>query len=321
MRDITLGDTFYHFFTTRAFATGVPATLSGTPVLSVLEENNVTPITAGVSVQVDRASVVGLNQATIVATGANGFETGKSYGIYISTGTSGGTSVIGEVVGEFTIEKSAAFIRLGAPAGASVSADIAAIEAQTDDIGVAGAGLTALGDTRIANLDATVSSRLAPTVAARTLDVSAGGEAGVDWANVGTQSTAVNLSATTVNLTNTVTTYTGNTVQTGDSFARLGLPAGASVSADIAAIEAQTDDIGAAGAGLTAIWTTALTQSYATDGSTFTGAQALYMMWAFMAEKAIVGTTLTANQLDGTTAAMTFTLSDPTNPVSVTRAT
>jgi cytochrome c556 len=42
-------------------------------------------------------------------------------------------------------------------------------------------------------------------------------------------------------------------VQTGDSFARLGAPAGASVSADIAAIEAQTDDIGVAGAGLTAI--------------------------------------------------------------------
>lgn len=41
--------------------------------------------------------------------------------------------------------------------------------------------------------------------------------------------------------------------QTGDSYARIGAPAGASVSADIAAIEAQTDDIGAAGAGLTAV--------------------------------------------------------------------
>jgi hypothetical protein len=41
--------------------------------------------------------------------------------------------------------------------------------------------------------------------------------------------------------------------QTGDAFARLGAPAGASVSADIAAIEAQTDDIGTAGAGLTAL--------------------------------------------------------------------
>ncbi len=48
---------------------------------------------------------------------------------------------------------------LGTPAGASISADLAAIEAQTDDIGAAGAGLTALGDARLANLDATVSSR------------------------------------------------------------------------------------------------------------------------------------------------------------------
>jgi hypothetical protein len=46
--------------------------------------------------------------------------------------------------------------------------------------------------------------------------------------------------------------------QTGDGFARLGAPAGASVSADIAAIEAQTDDIGVAGAGLTAVpWNSA----------------------------------------------------------------
>lgn len=43
------------------------------------------------------------------------------------------------------------------------------------------------------------------------------------------------------------------TAQTGDSFARLGAPAGASVSADIAAIEAQTDDIGTpAGASIAA---------------------------------------------------------------------
>lgn len=60
--------------------------------------------------------------------------------------------------------------------------------------------------------------------------------------------------------------------QTGDSFARLGAPAGASVSADIAAIEAQTDDIGVAGAGLTAIpWNAAWdaeVQSEAADALT-----------------------------------------------------
>lgn len=41
-------------------------------------------------------------------------------------------------------------------------------------------------------------------------------------------------------LVDTLTTYTGNTPQTGDNFARLGAPAGASVSADIAAVKAQT---------------------------------------------------------------------------------
>jgi phage baseplate assembly protein W len=50
-----------------------------------------------------------------------------------------------------------------------------------------------------------------------------------------------------------VNTLDGHTAQTGDSYARLGAPAGASISADIAAIEAQTDDIGTAGAGLTAV--------------------------------------------------------------------
>lgn len=132
--------------------------------------------------------------------------------------------------------------------------------------------------------DAGTTGLLGPTTAGRTLDVSAGGEAGMDWANVGTPGSTVSLSATTIS---TLTTYTGNTPQTGDAFARLGAPAGASVSADLLAIdnfvddlesrigtpsnlgsgatlaanladiEAQTDDIGVAGAGLTNIGTIA----------------------------------------------------------------
>ena len=56
----------------------------------------------------------------------------------------------------------------------------------------------------------------------------------------------------------TVSTLTGHTPQTGDNFARLGAPAGASVSADVAAVKADTAatlvdtaEIGTAGAGLT----------------------------------------------------------------------
>lgn len=55
------------------------------------------------------------------------------------------------------------------------------------------------------NLDTTVSSRLAPTVASRTLDVTATGGAGIDWGNVENQSTTVNLSNTTVATVTTVT--------------------------------------------------------------------------------------------------------------------
>jgi len=54
----------------------------------------------------------------------------------------------------------------------------------------------------IPNLDALISSRLAPTVAGRTLDVTAAGEAGIDFGNIGNPTTTVNLSGTTIgNLT------------------------------------------------------------------------------------------------------------------------
>jgi hypothetical protein len=41
----------------------------------------------------------------------------------------------------------------------------------------------------------------------------------------------------------TITTYTGNTPQTGDAYARIGAPSSASVSADVAAVKARTDKI------------------------------------------------------------------------------
>lgn len=73
----------------------------------------------------------------------------------------------------------------------------------------------------------------------------------------------------------TIQVFTGYP-QTGDAYARIGAPAGASVSADIAEVKAETatilddtDDIGVAGAGLTALpWNAAWdaeVQSEATD--------------------------------------------------------
>jgi hypothetical protein len=52
-------------------------------------------------------------------------------------------------------------------------------------------------------------SALRPTTAGRTLDVSAGGEAGVDWANVGSPTTAQNLSGTNIKTDQVVASVTG----------------------------------------------------------------------------------------------------------------
>jgi len=107
MRDIILADTVYIAFTTRAFATGIPTALAGTPVVSAYEDAGLTQITAGITLGVDHDSVTGLNMLTIVATGANGYESGKDYQLVITTGTVGGVSVVGEVVGQFTIDNTA----------------------------------------------------------------------------------------------------------------------------------------------------------------------------------------------------------------------
>ncbi len=49
---------------------------------------------------------------------------------------------------------------------------------------------------------------LKPTTAGRDFDVSAGGEGGIDWANIGSPTTAVDLSATDIQLVDTCTTNT-----------------------------------------------------------------------------------------------------------------
>lgn len=129
--------------------------------------------------------------------------------------------------------------------------------------------------------------------------------------NVATPTSTMN----EITLVDTITTYTGNTVQTGDAYARLGAPAGASHAADVAAVKSDT---GSLVTSVGALWTTALTESYATDGSTFTPAQALYMIYSVVAQASASGTTLATKKLDGTTTAMTFTL-DSSTPTSRTR--
>ena len=71
---------------------------------------------------------------------------------------------------------------------------------------------------------------------------------------------------------------------------------------------------------LDATWTTAMTESYASDGAAMTPAQALYMILCAVSEFSISSTTITGKKLDGSTTAMTWTLNDATSPTSRTRA-
>ena len=109
--DYELEDTVYVPFTTRAFATGIPTALVSGEV-QVYEDASVTQITAAETLTVSIDSVVGFNMCSVAATAANGFETGKSYTCILSAGTVGGVSVVGEVVGQFTIEASAAVAKV-----------------------------------------------------------------------------------------------------------------------------------------------------------------------------------------------------------------
>jgi len=148
--------------------------------------------------------------------------------------------------------------KLGTPAGASVSADIAAVKADTATLT---SRLTSGRATNLDNLDATVSSRatqtsvngiqsdidtLEPTItgiasdtATLILRLTAGRATNLDFLNVSVSSRATQTSVDAVQTT-------ANAINT-----KLGTPAGASVSADIAAVKADTaailDDTGTSG--------------------------------------------------------------------------
>ena len=69
------------------------------------------------------------------------------------------------------------------------------------------------------------------------------------------------------------------------------------------------------------VLTSAMTESYAADGSAPTLTQAMMLALQHLSESSISGTTKTVKKLDGSTTAATFTLDDASNPTSITRAT
>ena len=279
---------------TTRFDTGAATDADAVPAYRVYEDETATPIVTGNMALLDSTNTAGFYSEQIALSAANGFEKGKSYNIYIAATVN---SVAGATTRNFQIE-------------AEVDANIVSDKT--------GYGLA----------DSAITSA---KFAAGAIDAAAIANGAIDAATFAADVDAEFLSY----IVDDATKIDASALNT------------ASVTT-IPAILLDTAEIGAAGAGLTeaggtgdhltavpwnAGWdaevqsevtdalNAALTEAYAADGSTFSVAQALYMIWAFLAEKSISGTTMTAAKLDGTTAAMTFTLDDDTAPASITRAT
>lgn len=125
------GDIFFKF-TTRAFATGIPTALAGTPVLSVYKDEGgaateKTTAETYFDLDVSHDSIAGWNNVRVDLAGDAFFATGADYAIVITTGTVDSVSVVGENIATFSIENRS----MGQPAGATLAADIAAIKAET----------------------------------------------------------------------------------------------------------------------------------------------------------------------------------------------
>lgn len=248
---------------THRFDTGA-ATDASSITYRIYEDETDTEIVSDTNMtKFDSNSGVYLDRCQLAA--ATGFEKGKCYTVLIKATVNG---VAGTISHTFQIEAEASVnsmasgvVTATAIASDAITAAKIADNAITDAkinsgaitsakfaagaINAAAIAANAITDAKINDGALTAAKFAANSLTASALAADAGAELGTAvWATA----------ARTLTAATNITSTGGTTVpQTGDSFARLGAPAGDSVSADIAAIEAQTDDIGVAGAGLTAL--------------------------------------------------------------------
>ena len=231
----------YGKFTTYRPSTGAPYTLAGTPALSVYKDNSTTQSTTGVTLTADFDTVTGLNHFAI-DTSADGtfYSSGSFFDIVVTTGTVDSVSAIGMVVGSFTLRKNSAL--KPATAGRALVVDAAGLA----DANMVKAGPSGSGTAQTAR-DIGASVLISSGTGTGQLDVSSG----VIKANLaqilGTAltETAGQIAAGFKKVFDVAApVFTAASVnQTGDSYARLGAPAGASVSADVAAVKTDTGNL------------------------------------------------------------------------------
>ncbi len=91
----------FTFFTT---VNGTPTALAGTPAISVYVGNSITQITGGITLTEGFDGNTGANQVLIDLSADAAYVVGEDYTAYLSAGTLGGISVVGQAVAYFSIE-------------------------------------------------------------------------------------------------------------------------------------------------------------------------------------------------------------------------
>lgn len=173
---------------------------------------------AGITDTEDFDSLTGLHHCTIDLsdnTDAGFYAAGNDYTVVIQ-GMVIGSATINAVLAHFSIENRNDKADVREWIGTAVATPTVAGVPEVDITHLLGTAWLAPGtagtpdvNVKLWNALTTVALPLAPTVAGRTLDVSVGGEAGIDWANIGSPTTAVNLSATNIDVDQVVASVSG----------------------------------------------------------------------------------------------------------------
>jgi hypothetical protein len=104
LSDYIAGETIETSFTTRD-TTGLPTLFSGSPALAVYKDQSLVESTAGITLTTNYDGRAGLNHVTIdLSADAAFYSAGSDFALVVTAGTVAGTSVVGEVLKEFSIQ-------------------------------------------------------------------------------------------------------------------------------------------------------------------------------------------------------------------------
>lgn len=289
--DFAVSTVVYGKFTTFRPSTGAAYTLGGTPALSVYKDNSTTQSTTGVTLTADFDSVTGLNHFAI-DTSADGtfYSAGSFFDIVITTGTVDSISVVGSVVGSFTLRKTSTGL---------TTADFTATQK-------ASITTAAMALARTATAQAGASSTITLDASASAVDDFYNGD--FIYLRSGTGAGQIRQVIDYVGSTKVATIYVAGPPVQGAAWVTN--PDNTSVFEVIGFAITPTPVIATAGV-VSASLSTALAAPTAITSATPTGDQAIAMLHQFARNKITqTATTQTLLADDGTTTVATSTVSD-----------